>query len=464
MKRLFIFLLMICVYFVSYAQQLIVKSVNLRPQDARARTNPRDDANGKKCAIIRVGVVGIDDLVFPDAIGNVERSLSEYIVYVPDGLKLLRYKNKTGKNLGSINFEDYGLEINSLASYDVIFESTDRLRSAIFSIQPVNATLTFDGKNYDVNSDGIVMINKPVGDYSYTIMAEGYLGQSGTVTLTEDNISTVTNIILEQQLYPVTIKVFPEESTVFIDNVPYTKDALTNLKLPEGKHELRITAVNYQDEERTIKVTPSMSTESFVLKESKHEIVKHKGERTRTSSSIRSAAFYSLTGELYDKNKYNGFNYGGKFGISFMHPIGGGFSFKWGYEFGFMFLDKDLKFKLNEELNDSTSSTTLNEFPLQFGYCIPFGKYNRHLFSVLVGGYYRLTWLRTNEIIGYDSKNKENKYSHFSVHDSGLRLTAMLDFRKIGIVGELSNSLNGHGLYFGLKLEYRMPFGSEISF
>lgn len=451
---------MICAYSTIYAQQLSVKSVNLRPQDARARTNPRDDAKGKKCAIIRVGVVGVENLVFPDAVGNVERSLSEYVVYVPDGLKSLNYKNKSGQEEGSINFDDYGLEINSLASYDVVFESEDRLRSAIFSIQPANATLTFDGKKVDVNKDGIAMINKPVGEYSYMVMADGYLGQSGTVTLTEDDISTVTDIILEQQLYPVTIKVFPEESTVFIDNVPYTKDALSDLKLPGGKHELRITAANYRDEERTINVSSDISTQYFALKEAKHEIVKHKGERTRTSSSIRSAAFYSLTGELYDKNKYNGFNYGGKFGISFMHPIGGGFSFKWGYELGVMFLDKDLKFKLNEELNDSTSSTTLNEFPLQFGYCIPFGKYNRHLFSILVGGYYRLTWLRTNEIIGYDSKKKENTYSHFSVHDYGLRLTAMLDFKSIGIVGELSNSLKGHGLYFGLKLEYRMPFGS----
>ena len=42
---------MICAYSTIYAQQLSVKSVNLRPQDARARTNPRDDAKGKKCAI-----------------------------------------------------------------------------------------------------------------------------------------------------------------------------------------------------------------------------------------------------------------------------------------------------------------------------------------------------------------------------------------------------------------------------
>jgi hypothetical protein len=298
-KVLFIFLI-ICAVSSTYAQELTVKTVNLRPQDARARTNPRDDTNGQKCAIIRVGVVGVENLVFPDAVGNVERSLSEYIVYVPEGLKTLQYNNKEGKNLGTIKFDDWDQEINSLASYDVIFESSDHLRSAIFSIQPANATLIFDGKKVEVNSDGIAMINKPVGEYSYKIVADGYIGQNGSVTLTEDDISTVTDIILEQQLYPVAIKVFPEESTVFIDNVPYTKDALTDLKLPEGKHELRITAANYQDEERTIKVNPSMSTEYFVLKEVKHEIVKHKGERTRTNINIRNHWDLLLGAENYD--------------------------------------------------------------------------------------------------------------------------------------------------------------------
>jgi hypothetical protein len=250
---------MICVFSSTYAQQLTVKTVHLRPQDARARTNPRDDANGKKCAIIRVGVVGVEILVFPDAVGNVERSLSEYIVYVPEGLKSLRYNNKEGKSLGTIKFDDWDQEINSLASYDVVFESSDHLRSAIFSIQPANATLFFDGKIVDVNSDGIAVINKPVGEYSYTVESKGFISQKGSVTLEEDNISTVTDVILDEQLYPVSISVFPEKATVFIDNKPYTKDEMVDLKLSEGKHLLRVTAANYQDDERSITVSSTMN-------------------------------------------------------------------------------------------------------------------------------------------------------------------------------------------------------------
>lgn len=449
MKDLILTFLMAFVCATSSAQELTVKSVNLRPQDARARTNPRNDAKGQKCAIIRVGVVGVENLVFPDAVGNVERSLSEYVVYVPDGLKSLKYKSKSGVNLGSIIFDDYGLEINSLASYDVVFESDNHLRSAIFSIQPANATLTFDGKKVDVNSVGIAMINKPVGDYSYTIMADGYYGQNGTVTLTEDDISTVTDIILEQKLYPVTIKVFPEESTVFIDNVPYTKEALSDLKLPEGKHDLRITAANYQDEERVIKVTPSMSTEYFSLKEAKHEIVKHKEERSRTRVNVRTSVYplFGIEGEIYDKNKYDAHSWALKWHVlSFMQHFGGIFGLREGISLGWMHLDNE-KYKENykESVSDSSSTSFFIEIPLQTGISIPFGKANKHLFSLLGGVYGKVYFLPIKE------EDYEVKEANETKWDYGLRFTAQLDIFKCSFAVELSNSLNGLGMFYGLR-------------
>ena len=449
-------ILMLSAWTTSIAQQLTVRSVNLRPQDARARTNPRNDSKGQRCAIIRVGVVGVEDLVFPDAVGNVERILSEYVVYVPGGLKKLRYKNGRSGNAGEIVFDDYGLEVNSQASYDVIFESSDHLRSAIFSVQPANATVMFDGKRLEVNADGFAMMNKPVGDYAYKVSAKGYLEQSGSVSLKEDDISTVTNIVLEERLFPVSIHVQPSQATVFIDNVPYPEESLSGLQLSEGRHEVRVTAVNYQDEERTIEVGASTPATYITLKAAKQQIIKHRNERSRTRTSVRSAVYYSLGGEMYDKNKYNAFDFGGKLGVNFLHPFGGVFAFKWGYEGGMMHLNKDLKFELNDELNDSTSTTGFSEIPVQLGFSIPFGKYNRHMFSVLGGGYYRWTWLRTNEVIGWDSSSGEDEFAHFSVHDYGLRLTAIIDISHFSVSGEWSNSLNGHGMYFGLKIGYKM--------
>ena len=46
MKRIVFSFLLLALFLTGYAQQLNVKSVSLRHNDARARTNPRDDAKG----------------------------------------------------------------------------------------------------------------------------------------------------------------------------------------------------------------------------------------------------------------------------------------------------------------------------------------------------------------------------------------------------------------------------------
>lgn len=448
MKRLIITLVTICAYTIVSAQQLTVKTVNLRPQDARARTNPRNDANGNKCAIIRVGVVGVEDLVFPDAVGNVDRSLSEYVVYVPKGLKTLKYKKKTDTNICEILFDDWDQEINSLASYNVILESENHLRSAIFAIQPKNAKLLFNGEKINVDEDGMAMINKPVGEYTYQVSANGFEGQSGTVTLTEDDISTVTNVALQEILYPVNINVLPDDATVFIDNVPYSKEARADLRLPGGKHSIRVTATNHLDDERTIDVKSNMSPLYFTLKENKQEIVKHNEERTRTHVNVRTSVYplFGVEGELYNKNRYDAHVWGIKWHIlSLIHHFGGIFGIREGLSLGWMFLDKELKYDKIENVSDSTNCTVFVEVPLQVGLSIPFGKYNKHLFSLLGGGYGKTYFIPL--------KNEENpeKDSHKTMWDYGLRLTAQLDISNYSLGAEVSNSLNGKGLFYSIR-------------
>ena len=452
---------MICAVSSTFAQQLTVKTVSLRPQDARARTNPRDDAKGQKCAIIRVGVVGVENLVFPDAVGNVERSLSEYIVYVPEGLKTLRYNNKEGKSLGAIKFDD--LEIKSLASYDVVLESFDHLRSAIFSIQPANATLIFDGKNVEVNNDGIAIINKPVGDYSYRVEAKGYVSQEGSVTLEENDISTATDIVLEKQLYPVSFKVFPENATIFIDNVPYTNESIEDLKLPEGKHFVRVTATNYQDDEHSISVSSSMDPIYVVLKEAKHEVVEHKEERTRTNISIRNAIY--ITGCFSMAGAENiGKIFGGKnaldFGaeISAVQHFAGVFGVREGISFFVLKPNGNEKYFDMSVYNDSTRYFTHIDVPLQFCVSVPFGAYNRHLFSVFAGGYGSYIWRQdkmAEKALSDDDKKKDipdvdKKDKDY--WDYGLRLSAKLDIGHFTLGVDLSQSLHKMGFSAGANV------------
>ena len=76
MKKIFTAILLLNIFIVTLsAQKMTLKSVSLIPMDLTIQNdpNPRKDANGKPCALIRVGIVGVEDLVFPDAIGKVKR-------------------------------------------------------------------------------------------------------------------------------------------------------------------------------------------------------------------------------------------------------------------------------------------------------------------------------------------------------------------------------------------------------
>ena len=467
MKKFIFLLLFTCVYTSIYAQNLSVKSVGLRPQDARAASNPRTDAKGQKCAIIRVGVVGVENLIFPESVGEVKRSLNEYVVYVPDGLKELNYNTNDGKNLGKIVFDDYDLEVNSLASYDVVFETEDHFRSAIFSVQPNNASLVVDGVKVKIDADGMAMVNKPVGEYTYQVSAEGYESQNGTVILNEDEISTVTDVNLQEILYPVTINVFPEEATVFIDNVPYTKEMLSELQLSGGEHSIRATASNYEDGVRTINVKSNLPPIYLTLKENKQEVVKHKEERTRTNISIRNA-FYITGGFSMTGAENIGKIVGGKsaldFGIelSAAQHFGGVLGLREGISFFVLKPNGNEKYFDMSVYNDSTRYFTHFDVPLQFSISVPFGAYNRHLFSVFAGGYGSYIcredeWAekvlsdedKKRDVPDVDKKDKD-------YWDYGLRLSAKLDIGHFTLGIDLSKSLHKMGFSAGANVGVKL--------
>ena len=459
MRRLLFFLLVICTCASANAQQLTVKSVNLRPHDTRARTNPRDDAKGKKCAIIRVGVVGVDNLVFPDAVGEVKHILSEYVVYVPDGLKSFKYNNKSGQNIGSIDFDDYGLEINSLASYDVIFESGSNLRSAIFSIKPKHARLVFNGEKVDVDKDGLAMVNKPIGEYSYLITADGFEEQSGTVALKEDDISTVTDVVLEEVLYPVKINVFPEKATVFVDNVPYTKETWSDLKLSGGKHLFRITASNYDEEEKSIVIKRDMSPLFFTLDYSKLEVVEHKEEMTRTNISIRNAIYitanFSMMGikdpSALFKSK-NALDFAGE--LSFVQHFAGLLAIREGISVSVLKPNRNEYYFEKAIYNDSTRLMLKFDIPLQIGFSLPFGAYNRHLLTIFGGAYGSSISLQEwkESALKDEEKNYPSVDENAYYWDYGIRLSFKLDIGHFTLGADLSQSLNKMGGAAGINI------------
>ena len=84
---------------------------------------------------------------------------------------------------------------------------------------------------------------------------------------------------------------------------------------------------------------------------------------------------------------------------------------------------------------------------------MPFGKYNRHMFSVLAGGYgkYAIN-------LGSDSSDNSSSSSSSTGEDYtdyGLRGTVRLDINKFNVSFDISNSLDDKGLFFGLSAGWR---------
>jgi hypothetical protein len=440
MKKLIVILLLIGVCVYGHAQKISVKSVSLRQTDLKASREPRNDVNGKACAIVRVGVVGVNDLVFPDAVGDVKYALGEYIVYVPEGLQSMKYHDKSGANTGSVVFDDYGLDVETKRVYSVVFESENHMRAAIFSIQPVNAKLTFNGQSIPLDDEGFAIIEKPIGTYEYKIDASGYILQSGTVKLTEEDITTTTSVILEQRQYPLTITCQPKNATLFIDNSPYGQlDSISDLKLPDGQHIIRLTAIGYNDYEQTLTVDGQAANLLVNMVQMKERIVEHKGERTRTHINIRPAFYISGGADLYDKKQYLGHEWGLRLSLGAMQHFAGIFSVYEGIAVGGMTLNKKEMTKWYEHPADSANSYFV-EIPVLAGISIPFGKYNKHLCSILGGVYGKGIF---TEIVDESSNKSAGPHGNGlkTRWDYGLRGMLIVDISRFSVSATVGISL-----------------------
>ena len=333
--------------------------------------------------------------------------------------------------------------------YKVTFETESQIRAAIFSVEPITASLTFDGRPTTLDAEGMAVIEMPKGRYRYKVTAPGYEIHSGTVSLTEEDLSTTTNIQLEPIMHPLTITSNQPDASLFIDNEPYgLLNEISDLTVAEGKHNIRLMAVGYDDYEQTIDVRAGMLPFHVTMHQKKQEVIFHKEERTRTMVNVRPGYYLFANAFLFDKKNYDAQNWGYSFGLSAMQHFGGIFALREGIGYGRSYLsDKEM-----DKVFSSTPKDTITNYvdvPLQVGFSIPLGRANQHLVSVMAGGYGKYMWTP------YEDKDSDGKESK-EVWDYGLRLTALLEINRLVFGAEVSSSLDGRGMYYGVKVGVNM--------
>ena len=99
------------------AQKLGIESFEYLTKDLIARTKPRNDINGKPCAVIRVGIA-LKDVVFDgNIIGDAVYNTGEYIVYITDGSRKLTIRHENYLPL-TISFADFDIDkVKSSCTY-----------------------------------------------------------------------------------------------------------------------------------------------------------------------------------------------------------------------------------------------------------------------------------------------------------------------------------------------------------
>ena len=182
------------------AQELTVKSMETKPMDLSASTNPRLDKNNQPCGLVKVRLAAPGAAFAGNVLGEVENHEGVYWVYMSQGSYMLQVRHPEYVAL-DVNFRDYGIRgVESKVTYvlTLLKPQTENVKKQklIINYSPANAMVLIDGKTYRGN--GRVEEELPTGEHSYVIAAEGYLAAEGTVKLNGGN-QRVLNETLEKE-------------------------------------------------------------------------------------------------------------------------------------------------------------------------------------------------------------------------------------------------------------------------
>jgi gliding motility-associated-like protein len=140
------------------------------------------------------------------------------------------------------------------------------------------ATVTINGETYTTDENGQVTVTLPDGTYNYTVVAEGYHNNGGTITVEGDDVDEIVTMTTET--HTITITVVDENgdpiagATVTINGEDYVTDenGQVTIELPDGEYDYTVTANGYEDFTGTITVDDENVDETITMITETHTI------------------------------------------------------------------------------------------------------------------------------------------------------------------------------------------------
>ena len=180
-----------------YAQTLRIDGMRALSSDLSASVYPRNDYNGRACALVKVAFPKTDAEFEGNIIGKTEYKAGEYWVYLTADSRYLKMKHAEYTPL-MIRFDDSTVgAVESKIVYGVRVSAGTRSQLVTFKITPSNAILTVDNKEY-TTSNGITEIMLTPGEHSYMVVAPGYDVQGSKFMVYENSANKII-IELEQK-------------------------------------------------------------------------------------------------------------------------------------------------------------------------------------------------------------------------------------------------------------------------
>ena len=273
MKRLHIILLFLTTMFCLQAQNMVVESFSLLPQDLTANIegSSRFDQNTRKnAALIKIettakslhfdgGMIGL--------VGDPLYKIGEVWVYIPEGAKKITIQHA---ELGTLRDYYYPETILSGKTY-LMKLKTGKIVTHIeqdyggdyltLIVEPKNSEVLIDGKTMSVDAEGGVSTFLTYGDHQYEVSANMYKKEVGNITISTGAVKK--NITLAPDYSILQINTNPQGATVYIDDVNSGTTPLTTSRIKSGEHILRFTLPMYTPKTVTHTVMGSGTTQTI---------------------------------------------------------------------------------------------------------------------------------------------------------------------------------------------------------
>ena len=262
-----ILLLLHCL--VAGAQKISVTNFYLLESDLTANgRNAEIDQNGDKCALIKVQTTQKGFLFDVGSAGITkvdDKHAGEIWIWVPYGVKHISIRHE---QLGSMPNYIFPINIDKARTYimeithDQIFVNKyddTRKQMLRISVTPANSTFTLNGMNVVLDDQGNAEQELSFGRYTYKIMSEGYYPKEGQIEI-NDSLNKQSLIVndLKPIMGKLNIKASPESATIIVDGHPISGNSAD---LQIGNHQIKISAVGYRTEERSVVILENQITE-----------------------------------------------------------------------------------------------------------------------------------------------------------------------------------------------------------